>query len=101
LDDVLYIKVKRASRNEFTVAYHQRLFQVEDSIRASEVMVYEGPDGSIRLKHKGHRLKIQEIGACWQRGESRFGPTPRRGMFLRKDTLIETSSLEKVNPSTD
>lgn len=61
LGDVLCIKVKRALRNDFTVAYNRRLYQVEDPIRASDVMVYEGVDGSIRLKHKGRLLKIHEI----------------------------------------
>jgi hypothetical protein len=61
LGDVLCIKVKRVLRNDFTVAYIRRLYQVEDPIRASEVMVYEGLDGSIRLKHKGRLLKIHEI----------------------------------------
>ena len=61
LEDVLCIQVKRVLRNDFTVAYNRRLYQVEDSIRASKVMVYEGLDGSIRLKHKGRRLKIHEI----------------------------------------
>jgi len=61
LDEVLCIKVKRALRNDFTVAYNRRLYQVEDPIRASKVMVYEGLDGSIRLKHKGRLLKVREI----------------------------------------
>lgn len=61
LKDVLCIKGKRALRNDFTVAYHRKLYQVEDPIRASEVMVYEGLDGSIRLKHKGRLLKVHEI----------------------------------------
>ena len=61
LGDVLCIKGKRALRNDFTVAYNRRLYQVEDPIRASDVMVYEGLDGSIRLKHKGRLLKIHEI----------------------------------------
>ena len=61
LEEVLCIKVKRALRNDFTVAYNRRLYQVEDPIRASDVMVYEGVDGSIRLKHKGRLLKIHEI----------------------------------------
>jgi len=61
LDDVLCIQEKRALRNDFTVAYNRRLYQVEDSIRASKVMVYEGLDGSIRLKYKGRILKIREI----------------------------------------
>jgi hypothetical protein len=61
LEDILCIQGKRVLRNDFTVAYNRRLYQVEDSIRASEVMVYEGWDGSIRLKHKGRILKIREI----------------------------------------
>ena len=61
LDEVLCIQVKRALRNDFTVAYNRRLYQVEDSIHASKVMVYEGLDGSIRLKHKGRTLRIREI----------------------------------------
>jgi hypothetical protein len=61
LDDVLCVKVKRALRNDFTVAYNRRLYQVEDSIRASHVMVHEGLDGSIQLKYKGRILKIREI----------------------------------------
>jgi len=61
LDGVLCIQVKRALRNDFTVAYNRRLYQVEDSIHASKVVVYEGLDGSIRLKYKGRLLKIREI----------------------------------------
>lgn len=61
LDDVLCIKAKRALRKDFTVAYNRRLYQVEDSIRASNVMIHEGLDGSIRLKHKGRLLKVHEI----------------------------------------
>jgi transposase InsO family protein len=61
LADVLCLQVKRSLRNDFTVAYHRRLYQVEDSIHASHVMVHEGIDGSIRLKYKGRLLKIREI----------------------------------------
>jgi len=61
LADVLCLKGKRSLRNDFTVAYHRRLYQVEDSIHASHVMVYEGLDGSIRFKYKGRLLKIREI----------------------------------------
>jgi len=61
LEDVFCIRGKRALRNDFTVAYNRRLYQVEDPIRASHVMVYEGLDGSIRLKHKGRLLKVHEI----------------------------------------
>jgi len=79
LDEVLCIKGKRSLRNDFTVAYNRRLYQVEDSIRASNVMVYEGLDGSIRLKHKGRLLKIREI-ATRPLAESRepLRPTPKK-----------------------
>jgi transposase len=78
LGDVLCIKEKRSLRNDFTVAYNRRLYQVEDSIRASAVMVYEGLDGSIRLKHKGRLLKIHEIASrpLAERGEP-VGPKPK------------------------
>jgi hypothetical protein len=76
LEDVLCIKGKRALRNDFTVAYNRRLYQVEDSIRASQVMVYEGLDGSIRLKHKGRLLKIHEI-AVRPRAERRERVRPK------------------------
>jgi hypothetical protein len=61
LEDILCIKVKRALRKDFTVAYNRKLYQVEDSIRASRLMVYEGLDGSIRLKYKGRLLRVREI----------------------------------------
>jgi hypothetical protein len=76
LEDVLCIKVKRALRNDFTVAYNRRLYQVEGPVRASHVMVYEGLDGSIRLKHKGRRLKIHEI-ATRPRAERRERVRPK------------------------
>jgi hypothetical protein len=76
LEDVLCIKGKRALRNDFTVAYNRRLYQVEDPIRAAQVMVYEGLDGSIRLKHKGRLLKIHEI-AVRPRAERRERVRPK------------------------
>ena len=85
LEDVLCIKVKRALRNDFTVAYNRRLYQVEDRIRASDVMVHEGLDGSIRLKHKGRLLKIHEI-ATRPRAERKepVGPNPKERYVLPK-----------------
>jgi hypothetical protein len=103
LDDVLCIKVKRALRNDFTVAYNRRLYQVEDSIRVSNVMVYEGLDGSIRLKYKGRLLKIREIASrpLAERNEPvRLPPkkryVPPKGHYYRNFTFGRGKSISRL-----
>jgi transposase InsO family protein len=103
LDDVLCIKVKRALRNDFTVAYNRRLYQVEDSIRASNVMVHEGLDSSIRLKYKGRLLKIREIASRppAERNEPlRLTPkeryVPPKGHYYRNFTFGRGKSISRL-----
>jgi hypothetical protein len=103
LDDVLCIKVKRALRNDFTVAYNRRLYQVEDSIRASHVMVHEGLDSSIRLKYKGRLLKIREIASRppAERNEPlRLTPkeryVPPKGHYYRNFTFGRGKSISRL-----
>jgi len=103
LDNVLCIQVKRALRNDFTVAYNRRLYQVEDSIRASNVMVYEGLDGSIRLKYKGRLLKIREIASrpLAKRNEPiRLIPkkryVPPKGHYYRNFTYGKGKSITRL-----
>ncbi len=102
LEDVLCIKVKRALRNDFTVAYNRRLYQVEDSIRASKVMVYEGLDGSIRLKHKGRLLKVREIASRPPAERSKpVGLTPKERYVPPKGHLYRNFIFGKGKPSPD
>jgi len=61
LDAILCIKTKRALRNDFTVAHNRKLYQVEDAIHASKVMVQDRIDGSIRIYHKDRALRVKEI----------------------------------------
>jgi transposase InsO family protein len=103
LDDVLCIQGKRALRNDFTVAYNRRLYQVEDSIHASSVMVYEGLDGSIRFKHKGRLLKIREIATRplpERREPARPIPkkryVPPKGHLYRNFTFGRGKSISKL-----
>ena len=103
LDDVLCIKVKRALRNDFTVAYNRRPYQVEDSIRASNVMVHEGLDGFIRLKYKGRLLKIREIASRppAERNEPvRLTPkkkyVPPKGHYYRNFTFGRGKSITRL-----
>ena len=61
LDDILCIKTERTLRNDFTVAHHKGLYQVQDHVRAARVMVEERLDGTTRITHQGKRLRYQII----------------------------------------
>jgi hypothetical protein len=63
LDAILCIKTQRALRNDFTVAHNRKLYQVEDKIHASKVMVQDRIDGSMVMIHKDRALKFREITA--------------------------------------
>ena len=61
LDTILCIKTERALRNDFTVAHNKSLYQIEDTIKASKVMVQERVDGSMIMAYKGRSLRFKEI----------------------------------------
>jgi hypothetical protein len=61
LDAILCIKTERTLRNDFTVAHNRKLYQVEDPIKTSKVMVQDRIDGSMVMTHKGRALKFKEI----------------------------------------
>ena len=61
LDAILCIKIERALRNDFTVAHNRKLYQVEEMIKASKVMVQDRIDGSMIMIHKGRALRFKEI----------------------------------------
>jgi hypothetical protein len=61
LDSILCIKTERALRNDFTVAYNRKLYQVEDRTHATRVMVHEQISGSIKILSRGQALRFHEI----------------------------------------
>ena len=61
LDTILCVKTKRVLRNDFTIAYEGKLYQVKDNLRAREVIVEERIDGVMSLTHKGVNLRFKEI----------------------------------------
>ncbi len=61
LDAILCIKTERTLRNDFTVAHNRKLYQVEDAIKASKVMVQDRIDGSMIMIHKDRALRFKEI----------------------------------------
>jgi hypothetical protein len=63
LKGVLCIKTERALRNDFTVAHNRTLYQIQDHLRVQRVTVEERLDGSLRITHRGQRLRYREIAA--------------------------------------
>ena len=61
LDAILCIKTERTLRNDFTVAHNRKLYQVEDKIHASKVMVQDRMDGSLHMTYKNRPLRFREI----------------------------------------
>lgn len=63
LDSILCIKEKRTLRNDFTVAYNNKLYQIGDNIRTNKVTIEERLDGSLFITHRGNQLTYKEISA--------------------------------------
>jgi transposase-like protein len=61
LNKILCIKTERALRNDFTVTHHKKLYQIEDRIKASKLIVQDRIDGSMVITHQGRFLRFKEI----------------------------------------
>ena len=61
LNRTLCVKTGRVLRNDFTVAFNNKLYQVEDNVRDRKVIVEERIDGSMIIAHKNKVLKFKEI----------------------------------------
>jgi transposase len=61
LDRILCIREERTVRNDFTIAYNGRLYQIKDAVKTQKVTVEERMDGSLHISHKGQDLRYREI----------------------------------------
>ena len=61
LDKILCLKTKHTLRNDFTIAHNGKLYQVEDNVRAKEVIVEERINGSMLITYKDTNLRFKEI----------------------------------------
>ena len=61
LNDILCKKTKRILRNDFTISYETKLYQINDRIRAKQVTVREHINGTISIEYKGRLLDYSEI----------------------------------------
>lgn len=71
IDRILCIKRTVSLRNDFTVQYNNKYYQVLEAIGAKQITVEEGLDGKIRLYYKDKRLKHKIIAKKPQRIEKK------------------------------
>lgn len=61
LDSILCLKREAVVRNDFTVAYEKKFYQVLDKTNARKVMVEERANGSVYISYKGKKLRYRVI----------------------------------------
>jgi len=59
LESAFSIKNKAALRNDFTVQYKNRFYQILDTIRAKEITIEERLNGKLYICYKGTQLKYR------------------------------------------
>jgi len=61
LDRILCIKEERTVKNDFTISYNGKLYQIEQMIRARKVTAEERLDGSLHITYQGQDLRYRMI----------------------------------------
>jgi hypothetical protein len=79
LDSVLCIQTPRVLRNDFTIAYEGKLYQIQDRTHAVKVMVHAQIDGSLKVFAQGKSLRFRELPARPRRKEN----PPRKVRTIR------------------
>lgn len=63
LDHILCVKTTRVLRRDWTVVHNGHLYQCNDHVRTTHVLVEERVDGTLRLTHHGRALAFHPIAA--------------------------------------
>ena len=63
LHSILCIKTKRTLNSDFTVAYNNKFYQIEDKLKTKTVIVEERLDGTMAITHNGLALTYKELPA--------------------------------------
>jgi transposase-like protein len=80
LDRILCIKEERTVKNDFTISYDGKVYQIEQATRARKVTVEERLDGSLHITYKGQDLRYRVITEQPQRET----PEPPLVLAIRK-----------------
>ena len=61
LDRIFCIKTERTLRNDFTIAYDRKLYQIEETVSASKLMVEQYINGTMAIWCRNKRVKFRQI----------------------------------------
>ncbi len=70
-------KTTRCLRKDFTIAHAGQLYQIHDTIRATQVQVEEPLDGTLRITYQGRALGFQAIAARCPKSAAEVTTRPR------------------------
>lgn len=105
IDHILSIKKTRTVRNDNTISYDGKLYQIEDKTSSKKITVEERLDGSFHITNNGNSLKFKEITARPKRAtdnteKNSESPKPYispKGHPWRKFGYINSSKRQTVN----
>ncbi len=63
LDQILCLKTPRVARRDWTVAHHGQLYQIDQPVQTTQVLVEDRLDGTMRITHHGRSLRYHAISA--------------------------------------
>ncbi len=63
LNKILCIKTERTLRNDFTISHNSKLYQIENALSASKVIVEERIDESMLITYRDQPLRFKELTA--------------------------------------
>jgi len=106
LDSILCIKTERVLRNDFTISYKGKLYQIKDRTQARKVIVEKKINGKIEITYEGVSLRYKVITEIpqkerelikpfvfTQRKKSNYIPAsdhPWRGIKPKELTVVQT-----------
>ena len=74
IDRIFSVKTKAALRNDFTVQYNNKFYQIQDAIRAKQVIAEQRLNNKLYIYHKDTRLKYKLIDKRPQKLKDIFKP---------------------------
>jgi hypothetical protein len=84
LEQALCIKTSRTLKNDFTISYETRLYQIKENIRAKKVTVEERLDGTLGFSYQGKSL----IWEALKNIPVKMNKTPRIVSKIRKNRSL-------------
>ena len=87
IEYILCIKNERVLRNDYTITYNGKLYQIKNNIRAKKVRIEERLDGTMHIMVQGISLEYKEITS-----------RPVREIEKKQSILTKTTKLSSEHP---